>query len=445
VAKKRSTVASVGDACDEHSDYRDGIQSAVLKQMQTNNKGLEMLTHEQTIWKCGGIALPSLCLRFLQHQEAFPLGKTITLSGLFGSNKTSLAFEIMRWILIHRGIGWYNDVERKDSPGMRESMLEYNQEWLDNLQILTCPTQDIWQSGVRTQFDSVLKFSEKHGGRFRVIGGSIVDSVAAAKPAAEAAKSLKEHKGAGTRTHPVVALYNSDWLSSVVHTVAAGPFVLLLIQHSSDVAVDGVPGMTTRKQKGGMEVAFAKTSAFELTKKGAIKETSSGGGVNIIIECSKNALGPAKRKIEVPVRWYWEPDPNADDGTHRQRYYWDWHHASIKTLLSFETMDGRKGTWKEIKEVCDLHVASGARVWSRALEIPEASPVKLSEAGEILEYDHPELLPRLYDILHIQRRPIMPVGGDVLNLWEGKVEVPAIPLPPPYPRRGNVGGDEDDE
>jgi hypothetical protein len=444
--KKSSTVADLGDGGDQFSEMRDGIQAAALKQLQTHFKGTSMLTHDETMWRCGGIAMPALCLRYLQHQEAFPLGRTLTLSGLYGSNKTSLSFEILRWLLIYRGIGWYNDVERKDSPGMRESMLRYDRELLDNVHMLECPTQDLWQSGVRTQFDSVMKMSAKYDNKLQVLGGSIVDSVAAAKPAAEAARNMKEHGGAGHRTHPVVALYNSDWLSGIVHTVAAGPFVLMLIQHSSDVAVEGMPGVTTRKQKGGMEVAFAKTSAFELTKRRDLKETSSGGGVVIKIQCSKNAMGPAKRVIEVPVRWYYEPDP-VNAGRMRQQYYWDWHHGTIQLLLSFESMPGRKKTWTDIKAVCDLHLAAGARVWSRALGIPESAPVKFSTAGEILEYEHPELLPGLYNVLHIERRPIMAVGGDVRDIWEGRVAVLDTPVPPPYPRqasRSAQGEDPDD-
>ena len=441
--KKTNTVENLGEAGDEHSDFRDSIQAATLKQMQTQYKGLDMLSHAETLWRCGGIALPSLCLRYLSHQEAFALGRTLTLSGLFRSNKTSLAFEIMRWVLTYKGIGWYNDVERKDSPGMRESLMGYNQEFLNNIHILPCSMQEHWQSGVTNQFDSVLKMSEKYGGKMRVVGCSVVDSVAAADPKAEQEAFISKHAGAGRRSHPILALYNSKWLTGIVHYVSAGPFILLLIQHSAEVQVEGTTS-TTRKQKGGMEVAFAKTTAFEMTRKRDMKETSKGGGAIITIECSKNALGPSKRKIEVPVRWYWEPDPE-NPGESRQRYFWDWHHCSIQTMLSFEAMPGRKQTWNDIKEVCDLHVASGARVWSRALGIPKESPVKLSTAGEILEYEHPELLPPLYDILHIERRPVLKPGGDVLDLWNGRVAIPAIPDVPPYPRLSLAESEDGDD
>lgn len=434
MAKKKGagTVEQLGEAGDDHSDFRDSIQAAAQKQMQTQYKGLDMLTHEETLQRCGGIAMPGLCLRYLLHNEAFPLGRTLTLSGLFRSNKTSLAFEMMRWALTYRGLGWYNDVERKDSPGMRESMLGYNKEHLKYVNILPCSVQEHWQSGVTNQFNSVLQESVTHGGKFRVIGCSIVDSVAAASPAAEAVEFISKHAGAGRRAHPTVALYNSKWLTDIVHYVSAGPFILLLIQHSAEVQVEGTTSMT-RKQKGGMEVAFAKTTAFEMTRVQDMKETSKGGGALIKIECSKNALGPTKRKIEVPVRWFWEPNPDQP-GKSRQRYFWDWPHATIKTLLSYEAMPGMKSTWNQIKEVCDLHVASGARVWSRALGIPKESPVKLSTAGEILEYEHMELLPALYDILHVERRAVMKPGGDVLDVWNGKKLAQEIPDAPPYPR-----------
>jgi hypothetical protein len=446
VAKKRAlngTVPSTADAGDNFSDCRDSIHAAVTKQLKVFNKDSRLLTHAESMLLLGGIALPALCLRYLLHQDAFPLGRTLTLSGLFRSNKTSLAFEIARWILLHRGMAWYNDVEKKDSPDMRQALMNYDDNLLNYLEILPCSTQDQWQGGVTAQFDAISKISEKQGGRFTVPGVSIVDSVAAADPKAESDKFMTDHGGAGRRAHPAVALYNAKWMTEIVHYVSEGPFILLLIQHSSEVQDPRTPGITTRKQKGGMEMAFAKTTAFEMTRVGDIKETANAGGVNIKIECSKNALGPSRRQIKVPARWTWVF--NEELNRKRQHYYWDWHHASIELLLNFSTMDGRKGQWKELSQVCDLHKVSGARVWSRTLGVPEASPVTFAEAGHMLEHEHSDLMPALYDILHIERRGILKPGHDLRAVWTGKVPVLAVPEPPPYPRQLGGAADADGE
>lgn len=439
---KRKSVADLGEAGDNYSDMRDELQAAATKQLQAHHGHVTPMSHQESVWRCGGVALPALCLRWALHQEAFALGRTWTLSGLFGSNKTSLSFEFMRWVLCYRGLGWYEDVEKKDSPGMREASMRYNQEYLDSIEVIQCNSQDVWQSAITAQVDQLTAITKKYGGKMRLLGCSIADSVAAANPQAEVDAFITKRGGAGFRGFASMALYNSKWLENIVHRVSAVPFVLILIQHSAE-KFDPITGMSAgRTQKGGMEVGFAKTTAFELTKRGQLKETANGGGVTIQIDCTKNALGPAKRRFDVPVRWFWEPIPGEPD-KRRQVYYWDWHHATIDLLLKFNAV--RKSTWNAIKEVCDLHEESRKRVWSHALGIPKSDPVPWSVAGEILEYEHPELLPPLYNILHIERRPVMKVGGDLLDLWEGRVGVQDVPDPPPYPRMVAPVSEEDDE
>lgn len=434
----------VENSGDRHSDVRDSLQDTINKHIVSVNKTMRPLTHAETMLRTGGVALPALCLRYLLHQDAMPLGRTITLSGLFRSNKTSLAFDIARWVLYTNGIGQYLDVEKKDSPDMREALMAYDQTLLRYLTVVPCATQEQWQSAVTSQVRKVHERAEKNNGAMTVPAISIVDSVAAAQPRAESEKFLAEHGGAGQRAHPAIALYNAQWMTSVVHLVNSGPFILVLIQHSSVVQDPSKPGVVTYKQKGGGEMAFAKTTAFEMARVRTLKETASGGGVVIQLTCSKNSLGPAERRIQVPSRWVWVPDPE-NPGKHRQSYFWDWHHATIDLLLSFETMDGRKQTFKDIKAVCDLHKASLGRVWSRTLGIPESSPVKFSEAGKILEYDHVHLMPALYDILRIKRRPILQPGGDLQSLWRGDVAVQEIPAIVPYPRDAYSGVESEED
>jgi len=444
---KRKAKVSLNDAEDNgaansHSDRRDAIFAATLKNLAKSSDGdeLSFMRHEDTLARCGGMAMPSLCLRWLFCQDTLPLGRVLTLSGLFRSNKTALSFEISRWAIIHHGITTYNSVEEKDSPDMRTAIFRHNPDWLRYLRVLECPYQETWQGSVAFELENSKKQS-KVAMDIPVV--SIVDSVAAAPPKTEAAKFLTDKAGAGARGYATVALLNSDWLKHIVHRVNEGPNLLLLIQHSTEQPVDGIPGATVRKQKGGMEVGFAKTMALEMTRVKDLPETDSGGGAVIEIKCTKNSLGPTNRKITVTVRWWWEMNPST--GMPEQHYVWDWHDASMALLLSFETAKGRSNTWKELKNICDLHGESRRRVWSKALGIPSSSPVSYREAMEILEYDHPELLIPIYNLLHISRRPILLPGADLREIWDGKVPVSNVLPPLPYAREPVLGKGSYDE
>lgn len=423
---------------DSHSDQRDALQESFRRQLTVMHSGAEVLTQTEAELRCSGLALPSLCLRWVFCQDALPLGRTLALAGMFRSNKTALSMEITRWFLHYMGVGWYFNVERKDSPDMRAAIMNHDPNLLNYINSVECGTQQQWQGGVNIGFQDALDYAKAHNkGRFTVPIIATVDSVAAAKPQEEMAKFMSMGQGgkagAGSRSHPSVALLNSDWMQYTVHKVAEGPFMLIPIQHTTEKAVEGMPGVTKKEHKGGGEFGFAKTMALELRRSHDIKETANGAAVEIEVCCSKNSLGPTGRKFPVQARWWYSIDPIT--GTRRQEYVWDWHGATIQLLTSFEKMDGRKTTtWKDIKEVCDLHVESGRRVWSRALGIPSTSPVSFSEAGAILEYDHRELLLPLYNTLRITRRHILKPGGDLKDIWGAKTILPDIPDELPYPR-----------
>ena len=441
MAKKKAsqddiTVAPEALGADAYSDECDLLQAALRK-----NGG--MMTHDETLLRLGGIAMPSLCLRYLFCQDTLPFGRIMTLSGLFRSNKTALSLEMSRWLILHGGMCTYNSVEEKDSPGMREAIFRHNAKLLNRIGVKECHNQEEWQQSVSTQVDVINNWSKKNNDKMCIPGVSIVDSVAAAVPKAEVNAFMKEKGGAGYRGYATVALLNSSWMSNITHLVSAGPHILLLIQHSSEQPVEGIPGATVRKQKGGMEIAFSKTTSLEMTRIKDLKETDSGGGVMIEIKCTKNSLGPTGRAIRVNAKWWWVMDPET--GLPQQHYVWDWHDASIELLLGFEAAKGRSTTWKSLKDICDLHVVSGRRVWSRALGIPQDSPVKYREASEILEYDHPELLKPIYELLHIERRPMFVPGGDLNAVWKGRVPITDLPLPPPYGREPILGVGAEDE
>jgi len=423
------------------SARRDALQAAANRQINHLFGGDAILNQEQAELRCGGIALPSLCLRWLFHNEAMPLSRVLTVAGLFGSCKTAMAFEISRWIVTYGGYARYYDVEQKDSPGLRRAIYRQDPELLKYISRVDCESQQQWQGAVSMDVDGLTPGKD---GVMDVLGVGIVDSVAAAKPQEEREKFLKEKGGAGARGYASMALLNSDWVTHITGRIGRAPYLCLLIQHSNEVQVDRMPGVTKITHKGGAEIGFAKTVAIEMKRLSNLKEgADNSGGMNIAMSCSKNSLGPTHRKIVARARWGYQPNPVT--GELEQLFLWDWHASTIDLLLTFDVTDGKKTLFKNLSKIVDLHKCKAQTVWSRALGIPESSPVSYSEAGEILEYDHPHLLPELYKLLAIERRPILPVNGDLGKLWRGEIPILDVPQPAPYPRGCRLSNLDDAE
>lgn len=428
---------------DGFSSRRDALQASANKQLTTIFGAGRILNHADAMARCGGIALPSLCLRYLFCQDAFTMSRILTLAGAFRSCKTALAIEISRWIVKYGGFGHYFSVESKDPPSLRAAIFRNDLTEIDYLQPVFCESQEQWQGGVS---NDVEKFTGGKGAAGDVLGVGIVDSVAAAKPQKEREKFLTEKGGAGARGYASIALLNGDWVTHITSRIAQSPYICILIQHSSETPVEGMPGVTKVTHKGGGEIGFAKTTALEMKRVKDIKETGDGrGGMDIKLVCSKNSLGPTNRSIIVPARWGYIVDPKT--GQREQHFIWDWHAATMALLISFQTAEGKKTLFKDICKVCDLHPCKAKTVWSRSLGIPESSPVSYGEAGAILEHEHPELLPELYKLLGIERRSILEPGGDLYKMWAGKVPILDTPKPVPYPRATADFGavDDDDE
>jgi hypothetical protein len=403
------------------------VHQSFLRQHKT------VLTPAQQQARMGGLLLPALSLRWVFAQNTIPLATTLTLSGLQYSCKTALAIEMARWVVSQPGIGWYNDVERKFSADTVFGIMFHRRELVDRLNICTAGTQNDWHGAVYSQVETMGTLSAQLG--YDVVPGiAIVDSVAAAQPI-DVENKFEKAGGEVSRSFSEIALNNSRWLQSIPSRVAEQPFILVMIQHSKDVPIDGIPGMTQRVQKGGAEVQFVKTTGFELTRTKTIGNTKNPQGFTIQIKCSKNAFGVGGRVVEVDYRW-----PRAqvlqEDGTcvPGQYMYWDWHAATIKLLVNLMADKQERRIAAAIASVVDLHSKTGGRWWSDALGVSSADAMSASMLGERLEYDYPHLVAQLYDILDIAVRPVMVPGTPLRDVWSGIV--PRMPVMPSWLPRG---------
>ena len=419
---------------DPYSDARSDVQATLAQAMLAKNKTLQLKTMEESMWTNGGLPLPSLAFRYLLCQDAWPLGRSLTLTGEFGSNKSTLAVEFANWLIQFYGVAYMFDAENKFNPD-----IVYSQVPLDLVkafELVKVHNQQNWQGGVTTLFENVKKIEYP----FPVC--AVVDSISALKPAEDILKANTERGGAGARSHPSVPLLNADWLQMIAPTLSAGPFLLVMIQHSRPEEVAGLPGVTRNVGKGGRSVGYNKSLAFDL-KAQKMKGRSHGrGGAYITITVSKNALGPGGRSITVPLRWHREPivgceaDPETGLTPTRQKFVWGWYEATIALLISMRGWEGMKTAAKEINKHVDItKVAKKQLVWSRALGIPEEAPVTYNEAGMRLETQCRDKLPLIYEILGIERRPILKLGQRIQDVWAGKVH--ALPIPDAHPYRLN--------
>lgn len=399
-----------------------------------------VLTPAQQQARMGGLLLPALSLRWLFAQNTIPLATTLTLAGLQYSCKTALSIEMARWIVSQPGMAFYNDVERKFSADTINGIMFHRKELVDRVQISPADTQNDWHANVYKQTELLRSITEQLG-YDAVPAMAIVDSVAAAQPV-EAENKFEAAQGAVSRGYSEIALNNARWLQHIPSKVADQPFLLVMIQHSKDVPVEGAPYLSQRVQKGGAEVQFVKTTGFELTRTKTIGNSKNPQGARIQIKCTKNAFGPSGRTIEVDYRWP-RAQVRKDDGSFEpgQYMYWDWHAATINLLVQLCADKNEKRLAAGVTSVLDLHAKPGGRWWSDALGVPSGDAMTASMLGERLEYDFPQIVAQLYDILEIAVRPVMVPGTPLRDLWNELV--PRMPVMPSWlPRGWRVDGAE---
>jgi len=347
-----------------------------------------------------GIPLPSLVMRYFFRSTVFPLSKIVPLTGQEGSCKSAFLYEIMRWHYMANGGAALAQNENKDSPELRRSILKYNPEWASKFFKEDTTSLEEWQEFLIRTLSStkeIYEDSKTAGAVWPLILG--VDSITATGTAAELENIHSD--GFASRGFAVMANLISRFMRAMPGQLRNYPFTVVGTNHLKP----GTDAMGRPKDDipGGKSVKFMETYEIKMVR---IKDIDKAnyGGITVQFTLQKNSLGPSRFSVKADLLWWRAPGPN---GKPRQETAWDWETASIELLLAFESCKGKKGLYRRLQEVCDIHVISKTtrKAWSNVLGVPKDSPTTFRQLGRLLE-TRQDILVQLYEILGIEVRTV---------------------------------------
>jgi RecA/RadA recombinase len=399
-----------GDSRDSHLD---GLFSSMRDDLFART-GLRASIGTEAETLLVGLPLPALVLRYLFQSTTFPLSRITQITGEEGSAKSSFAYEMIRWHMTYGGGGVEAENELKDSPDMRNGIFAWNPTYLRRMEAVPTHYLEAWQDVLTHSMNIAKKQQDAPGGPGRTVPIVwLVDSLMSTSPLSEVQAVLKD--GHAVRGFALAAQLIAKYMRTMPMQIQNYPFSIIGTNHLKP-ATDFM-GRPTANIPGGKSVKFMETFEIEMHKQMSPDiDRLDYGGLRLIIKCKKNSLGPSRKMITAELLWWKEAvpeaerDPNGPAIQTRTRAVWDWDTATIDLLLSFGKTEGKKTIFNSLMAICDINVTSTTlkTCWSRALGIPEDSPVYYRQAGSMLD-QRTDLLMQMYPILGITpRRPFQP-------------------------------------
>jgi RecA/RadA recombinase len=354
-----------------------------------------------------GLPLPALCLRYLFQSTVYPLSRIIQITGEEGSCKSAFQFEMMRWHHVYGGGSVFIENEHKDSPELRQSLLQWNQQWLRRHETVQTFCLEEWMNVLTVSTNVARHQQDMPGGPGHTIPIMFsVDSLMATAPRESIDKI--EREGHATRGFALAANLISSYMRTMPARIQNFPFTICGTNHlkpSTDFM-----GRPTHTIPGGKSVKFMETFEIEMHRapSGDIDKLDYGG-IRCRLVARKNSLGPSRKQIVAELLW-WHEDI---DGITRQRTAWDWDTASVNLLLSFETAKGKQTLYNRLKEICPITVKNKQMAKCPTLGINDH--VEYRVIGAALER-RPDLLAQIYGVLGIQQRRAFQPGMDYRDL-----------------------------
>lgn len=364
-----------------------------------------------------GIRSP-FAMEYLLDCSVLPLGVCLELAGLPGSNKSTLGYEIVRWIASRGG---YSDVfltEGKNSPALAYSLCGYEDEW-DSVPFLTHMSEDMcdWQRQVTNRIQEIRtlfrKGSPSHGlpkNTAPMPVGYVVDSIMGQMVTTSSDKISKE--GSSGRGFALEAGSLTTWLRVVQSMIAAEPMIAVFINHEKHDKVNEY--RIDKRTPGGNQVKFQMTFRLSISKKQAYQVVDPDRtaayirGHNLVAQVRKNSLGDDGRSITIPYRWFHDDPPEGQPelGT-RQRGLFDWNSAIPLLLLNElennnKTQEAKKAFRDKLDSIVHIRLISGDRWESKTFGATKTSSISTSELGERIQADE-NILNGLRNLFGIKR------------------------------------------
>lgn len=352
--------------------------------------GREPESHQVGLW------LPALCLRYLFQLTCMPLSRVMQIAGEEGSAKSAFLYELIRLHCANGGGAVLAENENKDSPILRHSILQWNEDYLNRLITKKTYCVEEWQhvfTHFLQQFKAIMDAKDGPGRTLPIL--LAVDSIMGTATRGEL--DAIESSGFAERGYAVAANIITRYMRSVPEGVQTYPFTLVGTNHLKPSTTPN--GLPTNTIPGGKSVKFHET--YEVTMKkapqGAHIDLLDYGGLRVQFKLEKNSAGPGKKTIVAELLWWQEIGP---DGMPRQVTAWDWHSASVEMLLGFESSS--KTVFSKVADITGIRAASkrARTAYSELLGIPKDDPQPYRVVGGLLE-SRPDILAPLHIALGI--------------------------------------------
>jgi hypothetical protein len=386
--------------------------------------------------KLVGIPLPSLALMWLVESTILPLGKLIGLAGDSQSQKSSLGFEIMGWLMRMGGIARLLENEGgKWSDSLIRSIIgpyvEANQFGIEECSSL---------GEVQSMTTSTLEFLKKKK-YTQQLTGIMVDSLMGTATAERTKKIVKE--GSAGRAFADGALSWTGYMQYLSGALIGWPIIWLFVNHLKDKQSEatGKPGGKTTP--GGRAQRFYSAIYLWMNR---MKHTSGGSRetweVNgdlvpcpmtirtIRIKCDKNSMGVDGRAINVDFCWWFDRENN-------QHSFFNWDAATVMLLIEEQDRRGyiknSEDGFGPLSDICKITCGSGKAGNVYSCKRVGVEQKMAHTLGAAIHADT-QLMEELIDFFHIHRRPV----------WEGKMLEEPTEHTEPVPPAGDGDDGEDD-
>lgn len=397
-------------------DQRDDSLNSMFSSMQGQAQldlGQKISIGSEAESMLVGLPLPALCLRYLFQSTTFPLSRITQITGEEGSAKSAFLYEMFRWHMVYGGGAILAENENKDSPELRNSILQWHTPYLSRLIITSTHSLEGWQD-VFTKFVEMARRNQddKAGPGRTVPIIFAVDSLMSTAPNAEIEAVNRD--GHASRGYALAANLIARYMRTMPDRIREYPFSVVGTNHLKPGT--DARGLPTSTVPGGKAVKFMESFEIEMRKAAQCDiDRLEYGGLRLKLIAKKNSLGPSRKSITAEMLWWYADD---GDGTFRQQTAWDWDAATVELLMSFENVKGKKTIYKRLMDICDIQVSKSTRMaWSRTLGISKDDAQPYRVVGTALE-QRPDLLSQMYQVLGITpRRPFQP-GVDYRDLLE---------------------------
>jgi RecA/RadA recombinase len=357
-----------------------------------------------------GIPLPSLALEHLLGNDVFLLSAVVMIAGSWGSCKTSLLFEVMRWVYDLSGLGFHIDTEDKfdadfccDIMRVPHDVVPIISNRASNLELM----QQMLTHYIK-EAKKILEGTKEAPGPGRTLPCVFgIDSLAAATSEEIQEKILKE--GNANRAHPINALKNTFYLNGIKSALEGWPFTLVVVNHLKEKLDD--MGNTHQYTLGGQTFNFHESVELRC-RAGRKLHNTQWTGNQIGLQCAKNSFGPTGRRITTRFIWGVEDDPETNKPHDWFRWDWDW--ALIHLLDNIEGTDKKRLRSRDISittksPTADLECLANVP----ALGMGKNDFLPWPEVGAMIQQNE-DVCERIRDALNIKIRPKLGKGYDEL-------------------------------